>query len=561
MCRQLCPILEACPPGVGLAANPMLDQEAVAAWRVARRAWCSASPNLSTSLAPKPCMAAQCRSLPSSMRWRCCRTFTWANQAGPVIRPKGLRVISSVAVRIGASSPVNETVFNIILIFLFILIGGVFAAAEMALVSLRPSQVKRLVRRGRRGHLVAQLHENPNRFLSAVQIGVTLAGFLSAAFGGTTIADALVPVLQSWLPISHAVADTVAVVGVTAVISYVSIVLGELTAKRLALQRAEAFALTLAPLVDFIAKLVRPVIWLLGVSTNVAVRLLGGDPNVGREEVTNEEIRAIVSGAAILSEEERQIVDDVFDASSMRIREVMVPRTEVHFLSADLPVTKAVEEVLEAPHSRYPVIGRSADDVIGFVHIRDLLHPAISGATTPIADLVRPVVTLPDSVPVLRALSELQRTANHLAVVLDEYGGTAGIVTLENLVERLVGEISDEYDIPEPASADTPSDIDGLTTLDEFADQTGYKLPQGPYTTVAGLFMAQLEEVPNVGDRIVVDVEEASDDGPRRVRLEFWVTEMDGRRAARFAIRRLDHNQSNEPTPDPETPQGDDHTG
>jgi putative hemolysin len=182
------------------------------------------------------------------------------------------------AVRIGASSPVNETVFNIILIFVFILIGGVFAAAEIALISLRSSQVKRLARRGRHGHLVAQLHENPNRFLSAVQIGVTLAGFLSAAFGGTTIADALVPVLQSWLPISHVVADTVAVVVVTAVIAYMSIVLGELTAKRLALQRAEAFALTLAPLVDFIAKLARPVIWLLGVSTNVAVKLLGGDP-------------------------------------------------------------------------------------------------------------------------------------------------------------------------------------------------------------------------------------------------------------------------------------------
>src|SRR5215207_6202308 len=244
--------------------------------------------------------------------------------------------------------------------------------------------------------------------------------------------------------------------------------------------------------------------------------------------------------------------------ATVRIREVMMPRTEVHFLSADRPVTKAVEEVLEAPHSRYPVIGRSADDVIGFVHIRDLLHPAVSGATIPVADLVRPVVTLPDSVPVLRALSELRRTANHLAVVLDEYGGTAGIVTLENLVERLVGEISDEYDAPEPASADTPSDIDGSTTLDEFADQTGYMLPDGPYTTVAGFFMAQLEEVPNVGDRIVVDVEEVSDHEPRKVRLELSVTEMDGRRAARFAISRLAHNQ---PTPNSETPLGDDHNG
>src|SRR5215213_298956 len=260
-------------------------------------------------------------------------------------------------------------------ILVFILVGGVFAAAEIALVSLRESQVKQLARRGRRGHIVARLNENPNRFLSAVQIGVTLAGFLSAAFGGATLAIALSNAMQRLMPIDPEVSETIALVVVTAVISYVSIVVGELTAKRLALQRAEAFALALAPLVNFIATLARPVIWLLGVSTNVAVRLLGGDPNVGREEVTNEEIRAIVSGAAILSEEERQIVDDVFDASSMRIREVMVPRTEVHFLSADLPVTKAVEEVLEAPHSRYPVIGRSADDVIGFVHIRDLLHP------------------------------------------------------------------------------------------------------------------------------------------------------------------------------------------
>src|SRR5829696_10597031 len=254
----------------------------------------------------------------------------------------------------------SETVFNVVMIFLFILIGGVFAAAEMALVSLRDSQVKQLARRGKRGRLIAQLTGDPNRFLSAVQIGVTLAGFLSAAFGGTTIAKALAPVLEGLLPISRALADTIAVISVTAVISYVSIVLGELTAKRLALQRAEAFALRPAPVVDFIVKLARPVIWLLAVSTNVAVRLLGGNPNVGREEVTNEEIRAIVSGATTLSVEERQIVDDVFEASSVRIREVMMPRTEVHFLSADLPVKKAVEEVLAAPHSRYPVIRRSA---------------------------------------------------------------------------------------------------------------------------------------------------------------------------------------------------------
>ncbi len=265
---------------------------------------------------------------------------------------------------------------------------------------------------------------------------------------------------------SHAVADTIAVVVVTAVISYVSIVVGELTAKRLALQRAESFALTLSPLVDFVGTLGRPVIWLLGVSTNVLVEVLGGDPHVGRQEVTDEEIRVLVSGSTTLGEEERRIVAEVFGAGSRRLREVMVPRTEVHFLSGTLPVDRGAKEVLEARHSRYPVIGTSVDDIIGFVHMRDLLNSRVSSSATPVAALVRPIRALPDSVPVLQALSELQRTGSQLAVVTDEYGGTAGIITIENLVERLVGDITDEYDVVAEDSVDVSSGrvVDGLET-------------------------------------------------------------------------------------------------
>src|SRR5215203_3158438 len=281
----------------------------------------------------------------------------------------------------------NTVVLNMVLILLFILVGGVFASAEMALVSLRESQVKNLAQRGRRGRVVAQLHKSPNRFLSAVQIGVTLAGFLSAAFGGATLAVALQPVIQRVVPLSDDIAETVALVVVTAIISYASIVVGELTAKRLALQRAETFALALAPLVNFIAAAVRPVIWLLGVSTNALVRLLGGDPNAGREEVTDEEIRTLVTGSRTLGDEERQIVDDVFDAGAHRLREVMLPRTEVDFLPGDLPVHKAVREVLQAPHSAFRWRGVSADDIIGFVHVRDLLDPDVSSRTTPVSEL------------------------------------------------------------------------------------------------------------------------------------------------------------------------------
>jgi len=443
----------------------------------------------------------------------------------------------------------NSTVLYILLIVLFIAISGVFAAAEMALVSMRDSQVKQLAHRGKRGRTVARLASNPNRFLSAVQVGVTLSGFLSAAFGGATLARRLAPHLVK-LGLSPGAADTLSLIGITICISYVSIVVGELTAKRLALQRAEALALTLAPLVDFIASLARPVIWLLGVSTNVVVRLLGGDPSAGRDEVSDEEIRALVSGSSTLGHEERQIVDDVFAAGARSLREVMVPRTEVDFLPGSMPVDQAVRELLSAPHSRYPVMGVSADDVLGFVHVRDLLDPQVSTTSTPVGRLARPVVSLPDTVRVLRALSDMRRATAHLAIVLDEYGGTAGIVTMEDLVEELVGDITDEYDVvaEEKVSLRGDLEVDGLTTLEEVADKTGFVLPEGPYDTLAGFFMATLGQLPAVNDRVEVEVATTTDtEVDELAQLELRVTELDGRRAASILIRRTDGRELRTP--------------
>ena len=436
----------------------------------------------------------------------------------------------------------STVLLNILLILFFILIGGIFAAAEMALVSLRESQIRQLAHRGKRGQTIARLTENPNRFLSAVQIGVTLCGFLSAAFGGATLADDLSPVLQQ-IGLSAPAADVIALVLITIVISYLSIVLGELTAKRLALQRIEGTALMLGPFINFIARITRPVIWLLDKSTNVAVRLLGGDPKAGREEVTDEEIRALVSGSRTLGDEERQIVDDVFAAGDRSLREVMLPRTEVDFLPGDMPAHRAVRELSKAPHSRYPVMGESADDIIGFVHVRDLLDPEISSRTVPVSEVARPVLSMPDTVRVLRALSDMRRNASHLAIVLDEYGGTAGIVTMEDLVEELVGDITDEFDVVEEdrvSSAHGDLVIDGLTTLDEFTEQTGLVLPDGPYDTVAGYFMAQLGRLPSVGDVVQVEIGAGENPADGMARVELRVNELDGRRASAFVVRRLD---------------------
>jgi putative hemolysin len=435
----------------------------------------------------------------------------------------------------------SSVVVNSLLILVLVIIQGIFVAAELALVSLRESQVRQLAHRGKRGQLIARLTSNPNLFLSAVQVGVTISGFLAAAFGADRLAGDLAPQLERW-GLSTGAADIISLILITIAISYVSIVIGELTAKRLALQRAESVALTLSPLVDFTARIARPLIWLLGVSTNVLVRVLGGDPKVSREEVTNEEIRAMVSGSTTLGDEERRIVDDVFAAGERSLREVMVPRTEVDFLPGDMPAHRAVRELINAPHSRYPVIGDSADDVIGFVHVRDLLAPDISSRTTPVAEVARPVLSMPDTVRVLRALSDMRRSSSHLAIVLDEYGGTAGIVTMEDLVEELVGDITDEYDIVAEERVGVRGDmvIDGLTTLDDFAEKTGLVLPDGPYDTLAGFFMARLGQLPNVGDSISLELDSIDPDDEELAQIELRVSELDGRRASTFVVHRQD---------------------
>jgi putative hemolysin len=421
---------------------------------------------------------------------------------------------------------VSGTLANIGLVIVFVLVGSLFAAAEMALVSLRESQVRAMATRGRRGEAVARLTGDPNRFLAAVQVGVTLAGFLSASFGGATLSGELAPKLVD-VGVPPGAADPVALVLVTVAISILSLVLGELAPKRLALQRAEGIALALGPSVDRIAKITRPVIWLLSVLTDVVVRLAGGDPSAQREQMSDQELRELVNTHETLGEEERRIVEDVFEAGDRQIREVMIPRTEVDFLDSATPVHHAATEALHQPHSRYPVIRGSSDDVIGFVHVRDLLDPEVASRSVRVGALARQILVLPWTRPILAALADMRREGMHLAIVADEYGGTAGIVTMEDLVEELIGDIKDEYDVDEAETTvhrGGDVEVDGLLNLDDFEDETGLELPEGPYETVAGFLMARLGRLPQVGDW--VDFEK------RRI----TVREVDGRRVGRVLV-------------------------
>jgi putative hemolysin len=417
---------------------------------------------------------------------------------------------------------------SIVMVVVFVLIGGAFSGAEIALVSLRESQVRALAEGGRRGQAVQRLLSDPNRFLAAVQVGVTLAGFFSAAFGASTLSQPL----ARWLAgrgLSEGLADTLALVLVTIAISYLSLVVGELTPKRLALQRAEGFALVVAAPLNAIAKLFRPLIWLLSKSTDLLVRLLGGDPKVSGEAISQEELRDLVAAHESLSSDERRLIDEVFRAGEREVREVMTPRTEVAFLEASMTASRAAKLVAESNWSRFPVVGRDQDDVVGFVHVRDLFfpnHPAGRAAT--VGDLAREVKRLPGTAGVLKALSEMRRENQHLAIVVDEYGGTDGIVTLEDLIEEVIGEIYDEYD--EEVAPDGkqppggPREVDGLLNLDDFTEVTGLLLPDGPYETVAGYVLAELGRLPQVGDTVEVEGRTLT------------VVELDGRRISRILV-------------------------
>ena len=414
---------------------------------------------------------------------------------------------------------------NALVVLLFVVIGGFFSAAELALVSLRESQVQRLASHRGRGRRLAELTKNPNRYLAAVQVGVTLAGFISAGFGAAQIAPTFESVLVGW-GMSEAVAGPLSFVTITVVIAFLSLVLGELVPKRIALQQAERVALFVATPIDVLATITRPFIVATSVTTNAVVRLLGLDPNAGREQITGEELRDLVAAHEELSVEERELIDDVFAAGERELREVMIPRTEVDFLDASTPVFKAVKESVELPHSRYPVIRDSADDVIGFVHVRDILAPGLAERSIRIGELARPVTSFPGTNGVLSTLTEMRRLRQHLAIVVDEYGGTAGIVTLEDLVEELIGDIKDEYDVEQRAAQPIfgAHTVDGLLNLDDFEDEVGFALPDGPYETVAGFVIARLGALPEVGDSVQISG------------YELQVTELDGRRVARVRV-------------------------
>lgn len=419
-----------------------------------------------------------------------------------------------------------ETIWpQLTLIALLILINAVFAGTELAMVSLREGQLQRLETKGRSGVALTRLARDPNRFLATIQIVITLAGFFASASAAVTLSRPL----SAYLDFFGGGAEAVAIVVVTLIISYLTLVLGELAPKRLAMQNAERWGLFMARPLSIISTVSKPVVWLLSRSSDLVVRLFGGDPSQHGEEVTREEIRELIISQTGFTPQQQVIISGAIDISERTLREILRPRREVVVLDATLTAGEAVQALLAAGHSRAPVAtGGDLDEVVGVVHLRDLID-----REGPVVDQANPPLIFPETVKALVALREMQQSRQHLAVVISEHGSGEGIITIEDLIEELVGEIYDESDrdvLSVERRPDGSIDLPGRYPIHDLVD-IGVDLPEGEYTTIAGLILDVLGRVPKrPGDRVTIESWEAI------------VLSVEDRAITRVRLRRLDSN-------------------
>jgi len=423
-----------------------------------------------------------------------------------------------------------STSLRILIVFLLVLGNAIFVAAEYALVTGRRSRLEERAERGGRGAKTAlRLMDDPVRFISTVQVGITISAILLGAIGEPLLSGLMEP------PVSTTVAFLISF----AILTYLSVVLGELVPKAVALQRAEVLAIALAIPLDFLAKITHPLVWVLQVSANGVLRLLRVKPApAGMIAYTREDIRHSVAAAEDVGEfqeAEEEMLYKVFDFASKEVSAVMVPRPEVVAISVDMPPEDALNTVVDSPFTRYPVYRGSLDEIVGVLHVRDLfgaMHD-LGMASVSLEAIVRPAYVVPETKDLAALLADFRRGKQHMAVVVDEYGAMEGIVTLEDVLEEIVGEIEDEFDLPDTSVEridDNRIRIEGTYTIDDFNEEFGTDLEQEDFHTMAGLVFGELGRAPEVGDAVATDgllltVFEIEGSRIMRIEVEFGVGE------------------------------------
>lgn len=415
-----------------------------------------------------------------------------------------------------ASDTAGGGVLSLVLLLVLILINGFFAAAEIAVITLNDNKIKKMAEDGnKKAARILRLTENSSRFLSTIQIGVTLAGFLSSASAAQSFAPQLTAAILSAAPnLPHSVVDGVSTFLITLLLSYFSLVLGELVPKKIAMQKAEALAFRFVGILQAIAVVFRPFIALLSVSTNFVMRLLGLNPNDGEQTVTEEEILMMVDAGeekGVIGENAKDMISNIFDFSDTTVVEVMTHRTDIHAVEDTSSVQDVVHLSMKEGCSRIPVYHEDLDTVVGILYVKDLLRFVVPEASpdVPITQLMRPAYFIPEGKKCSDLFKEMTERKVQIAIIVDEYGGTEGLITMEDLLESIVGNIQDEYDHEEEEIrklAENKFTVDGVTPIDEIEDLVGVELPETEYDTIAGLMMERLGRVPSPGEHPSVTI-------------------------------------------------------
>ena len=423
---------------------------------------------------------------------------------------------------------------DILLIIFFIIVNGFFAGAEIAVVTARKSRIKQLMDQGsRRAAILNRFKEEPDRFLATIQIGVTLAGVIAAAIGGATAVQVIKPMIGE-IPVKliAASSEAIALGLVTILITFFLLVFGELIPKSIALSDPESVGLKTARLVERFSKIAIVFVKILTFSTNMLLKPFGRKTYTGRAYVSEEEVRMLIREGreqGVFEPAEQALIHSVFEFTDMSAKEVMVPSTRMVTININTPVEDIKNILAEEQFSRYPVKGKDLNDIRGILYVKDFLNALAKGAVD-IRKLIKPPFFIPETMKISFLLKEMQRKRVHMALVIDEYGGVSGLVTMEDLLEEIVGEIRDEYDTESPFIKldDKTFLIDASISIRDLEEDHGIEIPESTeYETLSGFLLITLQKIPKVGDVVQIEGKKIT------------ISEMVGQRIAKVKLEKL----------------------
>ncbi len=405
---------------------------------------------------------------------------------------------------------------KLILVFILILINAFFAASEIAFISLNDAKIDMMVKEGnKKAKKIKRMLQNPSAFLATIQIGITFAGFLSSAFAADTFASELSPILNKLVPnLSLVTWNNISIIIITLVLSYFTLIFGELVPKRIAMKYYEKLSFATIGIISFIAKITKPFVKVLTVSTNMISKIFGISEKE-EEIVTEEEIRMMVDAGeekGTIDKEESEMINNVFEFNDKIVSEIMIPRNDVYALDANMSISKVLEEISKDKNFRYsriPVYEETIDEILGIVYLKDVLM-STKDKRIKIKNLAKEAYFVPETKPVNELFEELRKNRKQIAVVVDEYGGTSGIVTMEDILEEIVGEIYDEYDlvkVPYEKIDDNTYVLNGGISISDFEKIIDVKIPEGDYDTISGYIIDILGRIPTEKEHPTIETE------------------------------------------------------